>query len=103
MPNRILASDEDDMHGGVFARRDQGTLDDLVRRVIAAHRVKSDPASWQCRTLGLQDVLDRNDFASLVVPAFRADAVWLLRLVTLRARRERLRLEEVVRAARAGA
>src|ERR1700719_2341827 len=47
----------------------------------------------------LEDVLHGDDFASLVVAAFRADAVWLLRLVALRTSRRRLRLQKIVRAA----
>src|SRR6266850_1813746 len=51
----------------------------------------------------LEDVLDGENFAALVVTALRADAVRHLRLMALRAGRQRLRLEEVVRATRARA
>src|ERR1043165_3066481 len=49
------------------------------------------------------DFFDGDNFAAFVVSALRADPVRQLGLVTLRARRRRLRFEEVVRAARAGA
>src|ERR1043166_7690552 len=48
-------------------------------------------------------VFDGDDFAALVVAALRAYPVRQFGLVALRARRRRLCLEEVVRAARAGA
>src|SRR5437762_7919832 len=62
-------------------------------------------ASSAMRTtvMALERVFDGDDFAALVVAALRADPVRQLGLVALRARRRRLRFEEVVRAARAGA
>src|ERR1051326_8557180 len=62
-------------------------------------------ASKTMRTtvIGLERVFDGDDFATFVVAALRADPVRQLGLVALRARRRRLRFEEVVRAARAGA
>ena len=51
----------------------------------------------------LKRVLDGDDFAAFVVAALRADAVRHLGLMALRTGRERLRFEEVVRAARARA
>src|SRR5436190_11757479 len=62
-------------------------------------------ASSAMRTtvMALERVFDSNHFAALVVAALRADPVRHLGLVALRARRRRLRFEEVVRAARAGA
>src|SRR5947207_8947211 len=62
-------------------------------------------ASSAMRTtvMALERVFDGNHFAALVVAALRADPVRQLGLVALRARRHRLRFEEVVRAARAGA
>src|SRR6266542_3564797 len=62
-------------------------------------------ASSAMRTtvMALERVFDGDDFAALVVAALRADPVRQLGLVALRARRRRLRFEEVMRAARAGA
>src|SRR6266540_3751392 len=62
-------------------------------------------ASSAMRTtvMALERVFDGDDFAAFVVAALRADPVRQLGLVALRARRRRLRFEEVVRAARAGA
>src|SRR6185369_991034 len=48
----------------------------------------------------LESVLDGDHFAAFVEAAFRADSVRKLGLVALRAGRQRLLLEEVVRAAR---
>src|ERR1043166_3672690 len=53
--------------------------------------------------ISLERVFDGDHFAALVLAALRADPVRQLGLVALRARRRRLRLEEVVRAARARA
>src|SRR5258708_28636797 len=49
----------------------------------------------------LERILHGHDFAALVVAALGADAVRKLGFMALRARRERLRLEEVVSPARA--
>src|ERR1700737_1182598 len=53
------------------------------------------------RSPQLQHVFDGDDFAALVVPALRADAMGHLRFVALRTCRERLRFEEVVGTTRA--
>ena len=61
----------------------------FIRRVIATHRVERDPAirTTSVRHEGrLEGVLDRDDFAAFVIPAFRAHAVRKLCFVALRAR-----------------
>jgi hypothetical protein len=97
----FFAPDEQDLDRRILLGREDGTLDDLVRRMVPAHRIERDPATRHVRRR-LQRFLDGDDFAALVVAALRADAVRLLRFLALRAGGERRQLEKVVRAARVG-
>jgi hypothetical protein len=71
--------------------------------MIAAHGVEGDTDDLSHGTIGLKRVLDRDDFTSLVEAALRTDTVRHLGLMALRARRQRLRFQEVMGAARARA
>jgi len=99
-PDDFFQADQDDLDGKL-SRRQEGTLHHFRRRMIAAHGVEGYADDLSHRRCWLKRVLDGDDFTAFVEATFRTDTVWHLRFMALRARRQRLRFQEVMRTTRA--